>query len=185
MLSSIRSNQPYANEHVYIFARSWMADDVTAACAVRSRDTMGDDFSAARWLGVGTVGGRCTNTAGRTNPYQNVNITTIILESPASPTPSDDDSKLAAPLKGECDPEFVGYGVTTSPSTSDTDSLPELRAVSALPKGLQWVDPYRPPTNGTLVLVFGWWRRWKVPWRGGRLRGCYRPPRQMCDEHVL
>ena len=59
---------------------------------------------------------------------------TIIFESPASPTPSDDDTKLAAPLQGEYDPEFVGYGVTTSPSTSVTDSLPELRAVSALPK---------------------------------------------------
>ncbi len=62
---------------------------------------------------------------------------TIILESPASPdppTPTDDDTKLAAPLQGEYDPEFVGYGVTTSPRTSDTDSLPELRAFSALPK---------------------------------------------------
>ena len=59
---------------------------------------------------------------------------TIILESPASPTPSDDDTKLAASLQGEYDPEIVGYGVSTSPSTSDTDSLPELRAVNALTK---------------------------------------------------
>ena len=41
MLSSILSNQPYANEPVYILEpqwhRSWMADDITAARAVRGR----------------------------------------------------------------------------------------------------------------------------------------------------
>ena len=41
MLSSIRSNQPYANEPVYIlepqWPRCWMADDITTARIVRGR----------------------------------------------------------------------------------------------------------------------------------------------------
>ena len=93
---------------------------------------------------------------------------TIILESPASPTPSDDDSKLAAPLEGECDPESVGYGVTTSPSTSDTDSLPELRAVSALPKASASMSGPISPTHQrhvgpglrmmtTMTSTVAWW----------------------------
>ena len=90
--------------------------------------------------------------AGSTDPYRwpnrHVDIGGPEIEhgrngvaSFAGPTPTEDDnevtSPMAAPLEREDDPEFCGYGVTTSPVTSDTDSLPELRftpAVKALPK---------------------------------------------------
>ena len=115
MLSSILSNRPYANEHVYILARLWphrMVDGISTARAVRSRGMhnigLGDEISDRR---LPASSEPPTTTEGET-----------VMESPASPdpTPTKDNhltSTMPATLKREDDPQFCGYGLMTSPVT--------------------------------------------------------------------
>ena len=82
---------------------------------------------------------------------------TVVMESPASPNPAPSKdieltSTMPAQLEREYDPEFRGYGVTTSPVTSDTELLPELRftpAVRPLPKASASMGGPRSPTPPT------------------------------------
>ena len=105
-----------------------------------------------------------------TSPCVDWELPNPIVESPASPnepthteattttTPpldgADETEATSQKLDGEYDPEFCGYGVRTSPvsSDADTDSLPEFRVkatVSSLPAAGASMGGPRSPTPPT------------------------------------
>ena len=120
--SSIRSNQPYANEPVYIL------------------EPHGLDVE---WQGTSPPPASSEVEVETLPPL-------TIIDSPASPDPptsADDDTDLAA-LQADDDPEYVDY-CPYPEKTSATDSLPELSTVSASPKASASMAGQRSPTPPT------------------------------------
>ena len=173
MLSSIRLNQPYANEPVYILEHQWplcwMADYITTARIVRGRgwDKSRVDSTTAHHH-------RFTGVARSINPCRwrhRLGGHVTIRRCPGV--------RWLRHLRGNDQSGHVGRVLVTGTEHGE-----------CVTEGVRfdgWTKIAN-PTNGDLVLVIiirRRRRRQQLPWRGGWLFRRGRPPRHTCHEHLL